>query len=259
MSDGLGLALATTFPMVTQRALFAPSQLAGLQVWLDMADLGTITESGGDVSQVDDKSGQANHATQGDGARQPLTGSVMINGLNTLRFQSDQLIVPNNSNDDMDIFIIANITTAGGGGGQWWGNQGLYDSEEAGGQADFGSSVQASGLLGFGFGPGAAGGDSTAKTPGSVLGADHLLNMTRESIAADVRQIRVDGSLVVDTTTGNRRNTRNNIRRTIGSIQTNGNYMADMKVAEILVYDRVLTAAERTQVEDYARAKWGVA
>jgi len=245
--------------MITQRALFAPSQIAGLQVWLDAADLSTITESGGAVSQVDDKSGNLNHATQGDGARQPLTGTQTIGGRNALEFLADQLIVPNNTNDDMDIFIVARIINAANSNGQWWGNSGLYDAEEGGGTADFGSSVQDAGQLGFGFGPGVAGGDSTAKTAGSVLGVDSLFNLTRESIAQDLRQIRVDGVLEFNGTTGDRRNTRNSIRRTIGSIQTNGNYMLEMRVGEVLVYDRILTAEERTKVEEYANEKWGVA
>ena len=259
MSDGLGLALATSLPLTIVESGFLPNQLTGLQVWLDAADLGTITEFGGAVSQWDDKSGNLNHATQGDGARQPTTGSQTIGGKNAIEFIADQLIVPNNANDDMDIFIVAHVVDAGGSHGQWWGNQGFYDAEEPGGTADWGSSVQNTGELGFGFGPGVAGGDSTAKSSSSVLGSDLLLNMTREAIAADVRQIRVDGVLEFNGTTGDRRNTRNAIRRTIGSIQTNGNYMLDMRVAEVLVYDRVLTAPERTQVEDYANAKWGVA
>lgn len=236
----------------------SPFPLNGLVVNLDASNIGSITTAiGNAVSQIDDLTGNSNHGTQGDGGRQPDTATVTIGGLNALAFTDDQLIVPNNANDDMDIFIICRPINAANSHGQWWGNSGLYDAEQAGGTADFGSSIQDSGLLGFGFGPGAAGGDSTAKTPGSVLGADHMINLTRESIAADVRQIRVDGSLEFNGTTGNRRNTRNAIRRTIGSIQTNANYMLSMYFGQLLVYNRILSAQERADVETFLSDKWG--
>ena len=167
--------------------------------------------------------------------------------------------MPNNANDDMDIFIIARVVDASGGGGQWWANSGLYDSEQGGGTQDFGISVQDNGQLGFGFGPGAAGGDNTAKTPGSVLGVDSIFNLTREAVAADLRQVRVNNELLVDTDTGNRRNTRNAIRRTIGSIQTNGNYMPELWYGGMYVFNRILTSGEREAMHAFASDLWSIA
>ena len=52
-------------------------------LWLDAADVPTITETGGLVSQWDDKSGNGNHATQATGTLQPVyTGSDgMLGGM----------------------------------------------------------------------------------------------------------------------------------------------------------------------------------
>lgn len=55
-------------------------------LWLDASDTSTITESGGAVSQWDDKSGNDYHATQSTGANQPTTGTRTQNGLNALDF-----------------------------------------------------------------------------------------------------------------------------------------------------------------------------
>lgn len=55
----------------------------------DASDLGTITESDGAVSQVDDLSGHDAHLTQPSGASQPATGVHTINGLNVLTFDGD--------------------------------------------------------------------------------------------------------------------------------------------------------------------------
>lgn len=68
---------------------FNPQMFPDLQLWLDAADISTITESGGAVSQWDDKSGNGYHVVQGTGAAQPTTGLVTQNGLNTIDFDGN--------------------------------------------------------------------------------------------------------------------------------------------------------------------------
>lgn len=70
-------------------AAFSPADLSGLVGWWDASDTGTITQSGGLVSQWDDLSGNGNHLTQGTGSQQPTTGTRTINSLNTLDFQGN--------------------------------------------------------------------------------------------------------------------------------------------------------------------------
>ena len=59
---------------------FSPLDIDGLVAWYDASDSDTITISTG-VSQWDDKSGNANHLTQGTGSKQP---TVIPSGLNDL-------------------------------------------------------------------------------------------------------------------------------------------------------------------------------
>lgn len=73
-------------------ALWTPSELTGLQLWLDADDATTITESSGSVSQWDDKSGNGNHATQSTASAQPTYGTRFINGKNTLDFAGDDFL-----------------------------------------------------------------------------------------------------------------------------------------------------------------------
>ena len=73
-------------PWYARGRVFSPLGLAGLKLWLDAADLGSITESSGAVNQWNDKSGQGNHATQGTGAAQPLLVTNVQNGLPVIRF-----------------------------------------------------------------------------------------------------------------------------------------------------------------------------
>lgn len=67
---------------------FTPKQIASMTLWLDASDLSTITQSGGLVSQWNDKSGVGNHATQVTGANQPTTGTRTQGGLNVIDFDA---------------------------------------------------------------------------------------------------------------------------------------------------------------------------
>ena len=82
----LGTSLAITQPRLFG-GLWTPDEIA-TAAWFDAADTATITESGGAVSQWDDKSGNANHVTQATGANQPVTNAMTINGMNVLDWGS---------------------------------------------------------------------------------------------------------------------------------------------------------------------------
>jgi len=73
-------------------ASFSPDDIAGLQLWLDASDETTITESSGSVSQWDDKSGNANHVSNGTASGQPTTGTRTINSLNVLDFDGGDVL-----------------------------------------------------------------------------------------------------------------------------------------------------------------------
>ena len=93
-----------------------PTDILGLQLWLDASDTDTITSSGGAVSQWDDKSGNSNNATQGTGSAQPTTGASTQNGENIIDFDGGDTFVlpsalysiPNGSNT---IFAVTKRTS----------------------------------------------------------------------------------------------------------------------------------------------------
>lgn len=65
-------------------AQFLPTDIAGLELWFDAQDSGSITETSGEVSQWDDGSTAGNDVVQGTGANQPNTSA--INGNDSLFF-----------------------------------------------------------------------------------------------------------------------------------------------------------------------------
>ena len=87
----LGVGLGLTQPR-GRAAGFSPVDLPNLVGWWDGSDTSTITESGGAVSQVDDKSGNGLHLLQAVAADQPTTGVATVNGLNTIYHAGDEFL-----------------------------------------------------------------------------------------------------------------------------------------------------------------------
>jgi hypothetical protein len=68
-----------------------PSMLS-TALWLDAADASTITESGGAVSQWDDKSGNSRNVTQATAANQPTYTSGGLNQLPVVTYGGDDFL-----------------------------------------------------------------------------------------------------------------------------------------------------------------------
>ena len=66
---------------------WVPTDSEALLSWYDASDADTITESGGNVSQWDDKSVNGYDLAQGSGGNQPSWGlGAQINGMNVINF-----------------------------------------------------------------------------------------------------------------------------------------------------------------------------
>jgi len=90
--------------------LWTPAELSTV-VWYDASDLTTIDETGGLVSQLDDKSGNNNHATQATPGDKPSTGVNSLGGLNTIKFDLDclQSVAPTANNINAVFFVTNNL------------------------------------------------------------------------------------------------------------------------------------------------------
>jgi hypothetical protein len=99
-------------------ALWTPAEIT-TALWLDFSDASTVTLASGNVSQVNDKSGNARHASQANATFQPAYTATGINGLNVATFDG--------VNDGMagvsipvvgaakSVFYVAKSTNATGG------------------------------------------------------------------------------------------------------------------------------------------------
>jgi len=94
----------------TQKNNWTPADIT-TALWLDAADASTITESGGAVSQWNDKSGNNRNFTQSTPSSRPAYTSAALNGLNTVTpdGSDDWMTGPVifSGNQPTDYFIIA--------------------------------------------------------------------------------------------------------------------------------------------------------
>lgn len=71
--------------------LISPPEISGCLAWYDPDDSSSVTLSGSNITQINDKSGNSNHATQGTVANQPLivARSASTNYRRTMSFVSN--------------------------------------------------------------------------------------------------------------------------------------------------------------------------
>jgi hypothetical protein len=103
---GLGQRLAP-------QSVLDPNEITGLARWFK-ADAITGKNDGDSVSQWDDSSGNAGHATQGTGANQPTYQTNELNGLPVLRFDgtNDFLGLSAISSSAQTVFVVAKQASA---------------------------------------------------------------------------------------------------------------------------------------------------
>ncbi len=98
-------------------------------LWLDAADASTIIQSGGAVSQWNDKSGNGRNVAQATGSAQPALTAANLNGRDVLTFDGgDSLATSENfpltGNPAFSVFYVAKKTAATNGMTFGWGNTG---------------------------------------------------------------------------------------------------------------------------------------
>lgn len=100
IGTGIGLGLSA-HRMPIGNSQFNPTQIAGLQLWLDGSDLATLYQSnGGSLAANDgdpvgywlDKSGNGRHVAQSSGVNKPTVRLNIKNGLPVVRFASSNFL-----------------------------------------------------------------------------------------------------------------------------------------------------------------------
>jgi hypothetical protein len=242
-------------------------------LWLDAADASTITTSGSDVTQVNDKSGNSRNFTSASGAR-PSTGGTTLNGKNVLTFDADYLtsssaastwnfLHQSGGSEVIGVWKAGNVSDPNTLYAFWGNNagtvlnQGIYsrwDDRAANGFND--ALVAAAGAL---FDPiiDVSANNVHAANTATILGTS--LNLNSATAANRMRHV-VNGTVLA----GNNTNTSNPLTGSASfalQIGAAGNNIWPLTgyIAEFIVSASQLSTANRQLIEGYLAHKWGLA
>lgn len=233
MSGILNLMVSTAIT-----STFSPTDIAGLKLWFDASDSGTITQSGGAVSQWNDKSGNANNATQSVIAQRPTIHTAAQNGLDTILF------TPAN-NEYFDLTSSVNVDSA------FTGFAVIERLSQTGLKfiMVFSSSSGTTYSLAWDYTDAVAVSNSSDYVTFTPYAATGFHSITTD-MTGSVGHIWIDG--VAETTSSN-------AFGRVPGFNAIGNYsgtFANGEMGEILLYDSILSSTDRGKVEAYLKAKW---
>lgn len=228
---------------------FSPSDLSGLTMWFDANDLSTITKDGsGNISQWNDKSANASHAT-GPAGREPLYQASGINGLGTIDYvlPNDIFYVPDPvgiiGSQNRTIFVVCEVAATGF---KYFVHFGQDTKPKAFGLIQIGSTFYVT-LSGVNISSGFTFGVNTprivaAKLDGTLAG--HITTY-------------MDGFASTNALTDVVNTTAISVS-SFGDVARGNVFPMDGRVGEILVYNSALSDVNHQKAEGYLAHKWGL-
>lgn len=241
LTDDLGAQATSSAVYVTNT--LSPTNISGLRLWLDAA-VGITTNASGAITNWADQSGNTNDARQTTAANQPLWLASTLNSRPVVRFDGVNdsfsfLNNPLNALTQAEVFVVTKATAdvpaankslwrlGGSGSGSL-----TYPATDGTISEDFGSTTLKS-----------------LRDPSQALNQYHLYNVGAKS-GEWVARINSTVQLSVTNNTVSFWNPP-----TLGSGP--GFYAGD--IAEMLIFNRVLSAAERELAERYLVGKYALA
>lgn len=224
------------------RASFDPRSISGLQLWLDAADASTFTLSGSNVSQWNDKSGNARHVLQATSANQPT--KTTLGGKPVVSFDgvNDFLRTAAASSTISQPYTVALVASAH-----------TYPSGYASLLTSWNSppNVQVWFKHPSALAPGGyAGNFLTGSAPPSADAATQLTMVFNGASSG----VWLNGTSVASGNPGSSGVTL----ATIGAWSAGGqNSFLDGTVHELVFYNSALSTGNRQAVEAYLKSKWG--
>jgi hypothetical protein len=265
----------------------SPTEITGLQLWLDGSDAatlydattgGSLVAADGAVARWEDKSGNGRHATQSTNGSRPTRKTAIQNSLGVVRFDG--------SNDAMSIsgstatfkFLHGTVATViyvarygtsadpnaqyglistGGASGNEIGYFHSYDDRSPSANNSISSSAirDAAGFRAW------LNRVNDQVAPNTFISCSEVIDAGNEtaanrSILRINRGSAIQGNSLTNSPSGN----DSQFDLTIGAIASSslGAYMVG-DIAEIIIYNSALSNTDRVAVESYLIAKWGVA
>lgn len=236
---------------------FNPKTLPGLKIWLDAGNSSSLTFNGGDVSQMNDLSGNGFHATQGTGANQPTLLSTGFNSKPTLELDStdsllssatiaDYFLTPT-TNPTFVVVMACYMPTINASGGVVFGS-----NAQANGRVFFASHFAGSSIIY----------DTVNASGGRVIVSGqtdtgwttpHIMTVLR---AGAVMSVRRNGVEIAGKTNASGNYSATTAQLQIGKCDGAGSNI--MFLSEMLVYASAFSATQLAAAERGLARKWGV-
>lgn len=226
------------------------------QAWLDMSDISAanMTSSGGLVSKILNKAGNGNNVRQATSSAQPKNNTRTLNGLPVLEFahdgtRNDNMVFDNNNplDEPFTVFCVAQSDQYIAGP-----DQGIIGRQTA---AISGQWV----LVRNGSFPifqsylFATGGDSGSTQPANSNPNIHTVTFQ----SGGKLRYQLNNNTATEGTT--RSGYDNSVATGLAIGGSNPSNMSlDGFIAEIIIYNKVLSASQITQINQYLSRKWGI-
>ncbi len=211
---------------------FSPTDIAGCQFWIDSSDASTFTFGVGTaVAQWNDKSGNGRNVTQAVAGVQPSRSGTQ-NGKATVVFPQDRSLSATYGGTSQPLSVIGAVkyTNLGPANRQWWGNSSgnqptMYVQTD---WRYFAGSVISSGVTADGL---------WHVHVGAFNGASSVYYLDDTSIATGNPGTQLHNFILIGNDDG-------------GSFGWSG------EIAEVILYNSVLSTSNRQAVEGYLQTKW---
>lgn len=220
-------------------AAWTPASIAGLKVWLDMTDAASVTVATG-ASQINDLSGNGNHATQATGSKQPVYTSgdyitfdgvddwMEIPALGELGTNSRSYVVQGYWSSASDFYLVNFYNND-------VGFSGLMATVTAGKPSAIFINTSA--------------GISTAQHSAALLSQFVSFVVTR---SATTLKLYVNGTFITSADISGSNNVTKNLKTFLGGLQQAGSepdgFFFNGRMRKVLIYTSELTAADVTNL-----------
>ena len=241
-----------------ESSFFTPLMIPSLALWFDAADPGTITQSGGTVSEWRDKSSNAYSVFQPNASYRPTYGTNLLNGLPGVQLSGSRYLyqlgsnMPNfSSSPATTVYMVAKNGSTLAPLGWNFLNTMTYIGALSGTPRYFFSfyeentprlSLYTNDVL--------AGFNSSYFVP---LNSNAIIGF---AASATSNYLFFNGSNTAFTSTGAPPSANNETWFFFGD--DNSNYVTDENIYEFVGFNTLITSAQQQAVEGYLATKWGL-
>ncbi|MBC8738489.1 LamG domain-containing protein [Paraburkholderia sp. UCT31] len=256
--------VALTF-FVSNPQYFNPRAIPGLVAWLDASDASTLSGSGNAVTQWLDKSGNGNNAVNAVSGTQPLYSSTGFQGKGGVAFSRansqflEMAATATMRTTQVDTFVAGAMTASGA-------NSTLISAQTTNngnvpvyawylGQNDVGGSFPVDNGIAFNIG---AGTTNYFEEPGTATSALNINSLWEGSYGGGSIQVAQNGQMYSASQSVAMAPVNYPIEIGRPYAGANNAYFLDGVIGEIAIYNRPLTAAERSRLNHYFGKKWSL-